>query len=382
MNLAGKGTQLVLLQRQHSRLEGRQRWVQVQHGAHIAAVEGFLIIGIAQEGQHGTFYAQGRLNAIRHILFVGHRIQVFHGLAGMFLMAGQVIVRAIGHAPQFAPAEGEQELEVRCRLGIEGQLFRLMIAQAQAFFLYAQVQQPVPAEGTPILEPFHILAWLAEELQLHLLKFTHTENEVAGGNLIAEGFADLRDTSRQFFAGGAHHILEIHKDALRRFRPQINLVGGVFRHAGIGLEHQVELTDAGKVLLAANRAHNVMLGNILFQLLICPAIAGFLAVCKVLNQFIRAETRLAGLAVHQRIIEAAHMTGCHPHFAVHQNSAVQPGVILALLHKFLPPGLLHIVLQLHAQGAEVPRVGQTAVNFAAGKNEAAVLAKSHQLIHR
>ena len=356
--------------------------MQVQHRANIAALQGFLIIGIAQEGQHSTLHAQRRLDAVRYVLFVGHRIQIFHGLAGMFLMPGQVVVRTVCHAPQFAPAEGEEELKVRGSLGIEGQLLRLVIPQAEAVFLDAQVHQPVTAEGTPVIEPLQVLAGLAEEFQLHLLKFTHPENEVAGSDLVAEALADLGNAGRQLLPGGTHYILEIHENALRRFRAEVNLVGGVFRYAGIGLEHQVELTDAGEVLLAADRALDVMLGNVGFQLLIGPAVPGFVPMGKVFNQLIGTEASLAGFAVHQGIVEAAYVTGGHPHFPVHQNGAVQAGVVLAFLYKLLPPGLLHIILQLHTQGAKVPGVGQAAVNFTAGKNKAPVLAQSHQLIHR
>ena len=50
-------------------------------------------------------------------------------------MLGQVIVRTVGHAPQLAPAEGEQELEVRGGLGVEAQLLGIMVAQTQVLLL-------------------------------------------------------------------------------------------------------------------------------------------------------------------------------------------------------------------------------------------------------
>ena len=109
-------------------------------------------------------------------------------------MLRQVVVGTVRHAPQFAPAEGEQVLKVRGRLGIEGQLLGLMIPQTQTVLLDAQRQQPFAAEGAPVIEPLQILAGLAEEFQLHLLELAHAEDEVAGGDLVAEGLADLCDT--------------------------------------------------------------------------------------------------------------------------------------------------------------------------------------------
>ena len=61
-------------------------------------------------------------------------------------MLGQVEVGAVGHAPQLAPAEGEQELEVGGGLGVEGELLRVMVPQAQVLVLQSQVQQPLVAE--------------------------------------------------------------------------------------------------------------------------------------------------------------------------------------------------------------------------------------------
>ncbi len=297
-------------------------------------------------------------------------------------MLRQVVVGPVRHTPQFAPSEGEQELEVRRRLGVEGQLLRLMIPQAQAFFPDAQAQQPVPAEAAPVVEPFQVFAGLAEEFQFHLLELTHAEDEVTGRNLIPEGLADLRDAGRQLFSGGPHGVLEVHEDTLSSFRAQVDLVGAVLVHTGKGLEHQIKLPDAREVLLAAYRADDVVPGDELFQLGVAPAVTGLGAFGEVLDQLVRAEAGLAGFAVHQRIIEAAHVAAGHPDFPVHQDRAVQSGVVLAFLHELLPPGLFDVVLEFHTQRAVVPGVRQSAVDLGSGKDKSPVLAKRHQFIHR
>ena len=101
----------------------------------------------------------------------------------------------------------------------------------------------------------------------------------------------------------------------------------------------------------------------------------------VFDHFIGAEALLALLAVHQGVGEAAHVAGGHPNLRIHQDSGVQTHVIGVLLDELLPPGLLHVVLQLHAQGAVVPGVGQTAVDLAAGEDEAAALTQGDDLFH-
>ena len=42
-------------------------------------------------------------------------------------MLGQIVIGSVRNTPQLAPAEGEQELEVRGGLGVEAQLLRVMI---------------------------------------------------------------------------------------------------------------------------------------------------------------------------------------------------------------------------------------------------------------
>ncbi len=52
----------------------------------------------------------------------------------------------------------------------------------------------------------------------------------------------------------------------------------------------------------------------------------------------------------------------HPDLRVHQDGGSPDRRCRGFLHKFLPPCLLDVVLQLHTQRAVVPGVGQTAVN--------------------
>ena len=119
-------------------------------------------------------------------------------------MAAQVVVRAVSDTPQLAPvSEGEGVLNVGSGAGIEGQLRRLVVTQAQVFLLDAQGQQPLEAEILPIGEPLQIGAGLAEELALHLLELPGAEGEVAGGDLIAERFAHLAHAEGELFPGGA-----------------------------------------------------------------------------------------------------------------------------------------------------------------------------------
>ncbi len=284
--------------------------MEPEHHAAIAALQLFLLISIAQKGQGHAVSAQGGLHHIGDEALVGHRVDVLHILPAVLLVLLQVIIGAVGNAPQLPPAKGEAELKVGGGHGIMGELLCLMVPEPQVFRLDAKGNQPIPAEAAPVFKPLHILPRLAEELQLHLLKLPRTEDEVAGGDLIPEGFANLRDTQGQLAPGGAHDVLEVHKNALGGFRAQVDLGRAVLSHPLMGFEHHVELADGGEILLPAAGAGDGLLLDVFLHLLVAPAVrlhqlALFVGV--VLDQLIRPEAGLAGAAVHERVVEAAHM---------------------------------------------------------------------------
>ena len=259
-----------------------------------------------------------------------------------------------------------------------------MVAQAEVLLLQAQIHQPLAAELPPVLEPLQIGARLAEELQLHLLKLPDAEDEVAGGDLVAEGLAHLAHSERQLLAGGALDGGEVDEDALGGLGAQVDLGAAVLGDALVGLEHEVELADVGEGRLAAAGAGHAVVPD--------EATSSSLVMASTftssrpfsahqLDELVGPVAHLAGLAVDEGIVEGGHMAGGHPHLGVHEDGGVQAHVVGVFLDKLLPPGPLDVVFQLHAQGAVVPGVGQAAVDLAAGVDEAPALAQCHDLIH-
>ena len=261
-----------------------------------------------------------------------------------------------------------------------------MVPQAQVLVPEAQGEQPLVAEGAPVLEPLQIGARLAEKLQLHLFKLTDPEDEVARRNLITEALANLSDAEGQLLPGGTLHVGEVDKNALGGLGPEIDGVLAVLGDALEGLEHQVELTDVGKIVLAAGGAGDVVLLNEVLHLLLGKGVDGLgqlkaVLGAPVLNEFVGAEALVALPAVHQRVGKTAQVAGGHPGLGVHEDGGVQAHVVGVLLHELLPPGALDVVLQLRAQGTIVPGIGETAVDLAAGKDKAPAFAQGHQFFH-
>ena len=75
------------------------------------------------------------------------------------------------------------------------------------------------------------------------------------------------------------------------------------------------------------------------------------------------------------------MAGGDPSLGVHDDGGVKTDIVGAFLNKLLQPGLLDIVLELHAERAVVPAVCKSAVDLASCVNIATVFAQGNDLVH-
>ena len=359
--------------------ERRKRRMKMKNGADVALAHGLFVIGVAEESKGYAVCAEGRLNNIRNISFVGFGIKVIHGLAAEFGMLGKVVVGSVGNAPKLAPAEREQIFKIRGADGIEAKLLFGMVAAADILFVHTKTKKPVFAIVLPICEPIKVCAGFAEEFKLHLLKLAGTEGEVAGSDFVTEGFTDLTDAERNLFSCGALNVFKVYENALSRFRTEINLAFCVFGNALEGFKHKVERTDVGKVMGAAHRAGNAFFINKGAHTVKIPAFgvnAGLVG-----NKLVGSVAGLTVLAVHKRVGKSAHVAGGHPHLGIHKNCGVKTDVIRAFLNKGLPPCAFYVVFELNAQGTVIPCVGKTAVYFRTCINKSAVFAKGNNFIH-
>ena len=382
-----RGAGELLGQRQHGRLHRRERGVDAQHGADVARAvlpQLLLVIGVDEQRQRHAVGAERRLDDVGDVLRVVLGVEVAHILPAVLGVRLQVEIGAVGHAPQLAPAEREEELEVGRCVGIVAQLLLVVVAQTQRFLAHTEVEQEFFAEILPVRKPLQIGARLAEEFQLHLLELARAEGEVARRDFVAEGLADLRDAEGHLAARGALHVLEVDEDALRRLGAQIDLRLAVLGHALKGLEHHIELADGRELAFAAARAGHAVAGDVFVQRVVAHSVDLHLdavLLVPVLDERVGAVAHPAVLAVDERVVEVDHMPGRDPDLGVHQDGAVQPDVVRAFLHEALPPRALDVVLQLHAERAVVPRIRQPPVNLAAAVDKASALAVGDDFIH-
>ena len=229
----------------------------------------------------------------------------------------------------------------------------------------SQVEVPVQPLIEPVLEPPLGLVGRDEVLHLHLLELARAEDEVAGGDLIAEALADLGDSERRLLARELQVVLEVQEDALGGLGPQVDGRALLLDRADRGLEHQVEVPRLGEV--AVGRLAGVL---------------GRLAPAGRLVEVIGAEPQLARPAVHEGIGEAGQVPARQPGSGVLDDRRVQRDDVVALLEHGPPPTALDVVLEQDAVVAVVVAGAEAAVDLAAREHEPAPLAQRDNLVHR
>ncbi len=301
--------------------------MQVEHGPQLALGYVF-IIGIAEEGQHRAVHTGRWLDDVGDNMLVGLFIKVGHLPAAVFGVLPQIVIAAVGDALQLRPAHGEIVVDVVTFLGVMRQFFLAVGTQAQVILPDAETQIPPASLLEPVVEPFICRLRPDEVLDFHLLELPAAEDEVAGGNLVAERFPELGDAERQTFPRRVEHVLKIDEDTLRGLRPQVDHVSVLLHRPHKGLEHQVEQARLGELTAAGGAS----------------AAGGLVA----------APPQMAVFALHQRVGELLEVSAGRPRLRVHQDAGIQPHHVIALLDHGAPPGLLNVALQFHAQRPVVP----------------------------
>ena len=227
----------------------------------------------------------------------------------------------------------------------------------QAFFLNSILQIPIVALFLPVLEPRIRLFGMAEKFHLHLLELARTEGEVSRVNFIPESLSDLRDAERYLHARRADDIIEVRENSLARFRTKIGRGGTVLHRADIRLEHQIEMTDLGELILrAASRA-------------------------LVIHDMIGSKTAAALGAIDHRIGKRLQVAGRFPNSGIHQDGTIHPDDVRAGHHRIAPPQVFDVSLQLDAERAVIPTAVESAVYFARLEDKRATPTEGNHGIH-
>ncbi len=330
----------------------------------------------------------------------------------------QVVVGTAVDTLNFLESERHLELDVGSGICIESEL--LVVVETVVLRSEAQSLVPFHTELLPFLKPFLLCARLNEELHLHLLELPHTEDELAGNDLVAECLTDLCDSERYFHTTGFLYVKVIHEDTLCGFRTEVNLVCCIRSRAHLGREHQVKLAYVGPVLCSTDRVNNLFIDDNLLQslkiwslhslgvtlvegvalflvlddtrirlaeLCLVEAVAEalaclgnllvnlFLVFCNlVFDKNIGAVAFLRVAVVDERVVESVNVAACLPDSRVHKDGGVDAHDILVEQYHALPPIFLDVVFQFYTILSVVVDCSQSVVNVATWKYESVLLA--------
>ena len=210
-----------------------------------------------------------------------------------------------------------------------------------------------------------------EELHLHLFELAGAEDEVAGGDLVAETLADLADAERRLLARTGDHIGEVDEDALSGLGPQIMHALLALDRTEVGLEHHVEFARLGPLTLCAavgaddvGHRHRFGIRNALFGALLLEV------------RLLHVVLPVAPMALQtfdERIVEHLDVAGGHPHLPRQDDRGVQADDVVASGDHRPPPLPLDVLLQFHAQRPVIPGRPGAAVDLTGGIHQAAAL---------
>ena len=135
-------------------------------------------------------------------------------------MATEVEVRTRVDALNLLETEGEVVLNISCGVGIVGQL--VVVVEAVVVVAEAQGTMPCHTCILPLVPPIHLSAGLHEELHLHLLELSHTEDKLTSHDLVTEGLTYLSDTEGELHTASLLHVEVVHEDTLRGLGTEVN----------------------------------------------------------------------------------------------------------------------------------------------------------------
>ena len=298
--------------------------MQVQDHAWLV-VHHVLVVCIEQKGDQDAVHADRWFDDPWQVALVRFGVEICQVDLRVLLVDAQVVVGTVGHSLELAPAEWEVVLDVSGLLRVVREARFGVVVEPQALCLEAHnLDVPPHPFFSPVAEPFVVLLWLHEKLHLHKLELAHAEDEVAWGDLVAEGAALLRDAEGHAYARGVQHVLEVDEHALGSFGPQVDGRGGVFDGSHVGLEHQVEQPRCAQGAAALGA---VVAGHVIGA---PPLLAG-------------AQTLAEG------VDEVGEVPRGSPYLAGHDEGGVETDNVVAQVDHVAPPELSDGSLQRHAR---------------------------------
>ena len=198
--------------------------MKLEDGAVVAFFVFFYGVSIAEDGKEEPAETHRSLENPRDVFFVSYGVGIMEVGAGEFLVLREVVITTVVNTHELiVAATWVVILNIPSVFGVEDEVF--VLVPVKVLFFDTETEEPVPLFFFDTLVVVFVFARFDEILRVGLFELAAAEEEVARGDFVAEGFADLGDTEGDFDAASIDDVLKIEIDTLAGFARKISRLG-------------------------------------------------------------------------------------------------------------------------------------------------------------
>ncbi len=198
--------------------------MELENSAVVAFFVFFYGVSITKNSKEEPTETHRSLENPWNVFFVSHGVGLVEVGTGEFLMLCEVVIAAVVNTHELiVTATWVVVFNIPSVFGVENEVF--VLVPVKVFFFDAEAEEPVPLFLLDALVVVFVFARFDEILRVGLFEFAAAEEEVAGGDFVAEGFADLGNTEGDFDATSIDDVLKIEIDTLAGFARKISWLG-------------------------------------------------------------------------------------------------------------------------------------------------------------
>ena len=181
-------------------------------------------VSIAEDGEEEPAETHRGLKNPRDVFFVSYGVGIVEvGTREFFVLREVVIATVVNTHELIVAATWVVVFNIPSVFGVEDEVF--VLVPMEVFFFDTEAEEPVPLFLLDALVILFILTRFDEILRVGLFELAATEEKVAGGDFVTEGFADLGNTERYLDAASIDDIFKVEIDTLAGFARKISRLG-------------------------------------------------------------------------------------------------------------------------------------------------------------
>ena len=204
---------LVLKKWENSIFNRGQIWMKLENSAVVAFFVFFYGVGITKNSKKEPTETHRSLKNPRDVFLTGYWVGIMKVGTREFLVLSEIVIAAVVNTHELiVAATWVVVLNIPSVFGVEDEVF--VLVPVKVFLLNTKTKEPVPLLFLDALVVIFVFAGLNEILSVGLFELAAAEEEIAGGDFVAEGFADLGNTKRNFNSASIEDVFVVEVNTL------------------------------------------------------------------------------------------------------------------------------------------------------------------------